>query len=236
MPEVEEQSAQVEEETAPAQPAHDDMVAEEVDEEAPLAIQDEAQLDAQEELLEQQQSLEWVVYEQQVQEQGDLAADNLTVPEDNMFEMQESVQGLVVSVEELWNCVKGLTKRMEESAKEAQIPECGCSPVTAEYVHKYARTYAQEYTRQYIQTFHKLLQAKQPELVSAAEAALIDACDIDPAATNETVDELGAGCDAEGVILELPAFVTAQGDFSCQDTFKITALPELTALSSVKTP
>merc|ERR1712070_341915 len=95
--------------------------------EALLAAQKQAELDAQDVTMNHAQSLEeQVVYEEQIQEeQVDLAADNLTVSEgvpdqETTFEVEESVQGLVVSVKELWSCVIELKKQTEESAKEVQ--------------------------------------------------------------------------------------------------------------------
>lgn len=126
--------------------------------------------------------------------------------------VQESVQGLEVSVKELWSCVSGLMEKTE-SSKAEPVPEC--SGVTEEYVQKYARTYVQEYARQYIHTYHTLLKekTKQTEVASVAATASVaetppvEACDM-----NETVGQLGESRDAAGLILELPAFVADNGD------------------------
>merc|ERR1711865_27848 len=125
-------------------------------------------------------------------------------------QLQETVEGLSVSVKELWSCVTDLVAKADESAELAkQKQESECTAVTAEYVQKYSRQYAKQYTRQYVQAYRNLLQEEMAKNTDERKAS-VEACDV----ANETtsIDDIllqpAENCDAAGVLLELPAFRT----------------------------
>jgi len=121
--------------------------------------------------------------------------------------LQETVEGLSVSVKELWSCVTDLVAKADESAAlEKGKEESECTTVTADYVQKYARQYAKQYTRQYVQAYRALLQEEVAKNTEERKAS-VEACNLE----NETTvaDVLPAEhCDADGVLLQLPAFKT----------------------------